>query len=141
MVGTIDFTYDAERDLVIARPVWTIATDEDCKVWHKQWSDCLSRFGRKIDCIIMLDDFHVEPQIAAAWGSYRASITNDYFRFTCRVGQDWDLRTTTLTESARHNLPSTQADSVDEAIERILAARRQAGVPEKPDPNAQSQLS
>jgi len=135
MSGIIDFAYDAENDAVIARPVWTISTTEDCRVWHKQWSDYLAQFGRKMDCVIVLDDFHVEPQIAEAWGEYRALITKDYFRFTCRVGQDWELRSTTLTESARHNLPATQADSLDEAIEAIRSARRRAGVSEKPSPN------
>jgi hypothetical protein len=141
MVGTIDFTYDAARDLVIARPVWTIATLEDCEVWHKQWSDYLSRFGRKMDCIIVLDDFHVEQPIATLWGEYRARLTNEHHRFSCRVRSDWNVRTAVLASGALHNVAASEADSVDKAIEVIRAARRQAGLPEKPSSDGSSRSS
>jgi hypothetical protein len=132
MTGRIDFSYDAENDVVIARPAWTIATEEDCAIWLRQWVDYLSPFGRKLDCIIVLDDFHVEARVASKWGEYRARLTNDYHRFSCRVHSDWNVRTAILASGTRHNVAASEAESVMAAMDRIRAARRQAGVPDGP---------
>jgi hypothetical protein len=132
MAGRIDFSYDTENDVVTARPVWTITTEEDCQLWHRQWSEYLAAFGRKMDCIIVLDDFHVAPEIAATWGVHRAEITTDHLRFHCRVHADWDVRSATLESSARYNIANTQADSVEAALAAIRHARRSAGVVDAP---------
>jgi hypothetical protein len=131
MPGTIDFVFDAENDVVIARPKWTISTAEDCEVWFKEWATYLSRFGRKVDCVIVLDDFFVDEAIAATWGEYRARLTNEYHRFSCRVHSNWSVRTYVLSSGARFGVASSEAESVEAALDHIRQARRSAGVPEK----------
>jgi hypothetical protein len=138
MPGSIEFTYDAENDVVIARPKWTIATQEDCDVWLSEWAAYLSQFGRKIDCIIILDDFFVEAEIAPLWGEYRARLTNDYHRFSCRVHSNWSVRTYVLSSGARFGVAASEAESVEAALENVRGARRQAGVPDKPSPESGS---
>jgi hypothetical protein len=91
-----------------------------------------------MDCIIVLDEFLVESRIAAKWGEYRAALTSDYHRFSCRVHSDWNVRMAILASGARHNVAASEADSVAEALETIRRARHQAGVPEGPAADAPS---
>jgi hypothetical protein len=131
MAGTIDFTFDAEADVVVARPRWTITSALECEVWFRQWTDYLAPFGRKVDCIIVLDDFYVDQAVAGLWGEYRARLTNEYHRFSCRVRSNWSVRTYVLASGARFGAAVGEAESVEAALESIGKARRQAGLPER----------
>jgi len=121
--GTINFTYDDINDLVVATPIWKLSTKEDCETWLGQWVSYLSRFGRRMDCVMVLDDFHVEGSIAATWGEYRARINNEHIRYSYRVHSDWMVRTFVLTSGLRYNAASGEAQSVEAAIEGIKARR------------------
>jgi hypothetical protein len=127
-LGEIRFEHDQEHDVVIATPRWTIATEEDCRLWQKQWVDYLQPHGRKLDCIMVLDEFHVAPEIAAVWGKYRAEINKRYIRFSFRVHSDLRVRTFTLTSGIRYDAATAEAISVEAGIEGILDARRRAGL-------------
>jgi hypothetical protein len=124
----IQFEYDGDHDIVIARPVWHIATEEDCRTWRRQWVDYLEPFGRKVDCIMVLDDFRVDAEIAAIWGRYRAEINREYIRLSFRVHPDLRVRTFTLTSGIRYDAASAEAASVEAAVEGIIDARQKAGV-------------
>src|SRR5512138_222356 len=78
MPGRIDFQYDSAKDIVIATPHWRLATKEDCETWYQQWDSHMSKYRRKMDCVVLLSDFHVEAAIASAWGEYRAKLNNTY---------------------------------------------------------------
>jgi hypothetical protein len=127
-VSQIHFQHDAEHDVVIATPDWNIVTEADCRVWHQQWVDYLEPRGRKLDCIMVLDDFHVAPEIADVWGRYRAEINRKYIRFSFRVHSDLRVRTFTLTSGIRYDAATSEAVSVEAGIEGILDARRRAGL-------------
>jgi hypothetical protein len=121
--GSIDFVHDAENDVLIATPRWRISTDEDCEVWYRQWVGHLSGYGRKMDCVMVLDEFHVDAAIASKWGEYRARINNDHLRFSYRVHSDWMVRTFVLTSGLKYNAATGEAASIEAAIEGIKALR------------------
>jgi hypothetical protein len=127
MPGTIDFSYDAAKDIVIAVPKWTIASLEDCEAWFRQWADYLGAYGRKVDCVVVLDDFHIQPRIAAKWGEYRAKLNNTYFRHSFRVHADPTVKLFIQTSGVRFHAASGEAATVEGAIEGILDARKKAG--------------
>ena len=126
MPGKIDFTYDTTNDIVIAVPKWNIETQEDCEVWYREWESHLSKYGRKVDCIVVLDDFHIHTPIASAWGEYRAKLNNTYFRHSFRVHADPTVKLFIQTSGVRFNAASGEAATVEGAIEGILDARKQA---------------
>ena len=128
MPGTIDFRYDAANDIVIATPKWMIESKADCEVWFRQWADYLSKYGRKVDCVVVLDDFHVDARIAAAWGEYRARLNNTYFRHSYRVHADPTVKLFIQTSGVRFNAAAGEAPTVEDAVEGILDARKKAGV-------------
>jgi len=127
MPGKIDFQYDAAKDIVLATPHWRLATKEDCERWFDQWDGYLSKFKRKVDCVVVLDDFHVDPAIAPAWGQYRAKLNIAYFRHSFRVNADATVKLFIKTSGVRFNAATGEAASVEAAIEGILEARKQSG--------------
>jgi len=127
MPGTIDFQYDAARDIVIATPKWRLVTKEDCETWYAQWDKYLSKFRRKVDCVVLLSDFHVDPAIAPAWGEYRAKLNIAYFRHSYRVQADSVVKLFTKTSGVRFNAATSEAETVEAAIEGILDERKRAG--------------
>jgi hypothetical protein len=125
--GTIDFRYDQLNEMVVATPRWTIRTREDCETWYRQWVDYLSTFGRTVDCVMVLDEFHVEPEIAKVWGEFRARINNEHIRHSFRVRADWAVRLFAATSGVRYNAASNEAATVEAAIEGIRQARSSKG--------------
>ncbi len=126
MPGRIDFKHDAVNDIVIAVPQWTIKSKEDCEVWFRQWAAGLSKYGRKVDCIVVLDDFHVDTQIASAWGEYRAKLNINYFRHSFRVHADPTVKFFIQTSGVRFNAAAGEAPTVEDAVAGILDARKKA---------------
>jgi hypothetical protein len=124
MPGKIEFSYDTANDIVIAVPRWTIETDQDCQVWFNEWATYLSTYERKVDCVVVLDDFHVDSRIASTWGEYRATLNNTYFRHSYRVHADRTVKLFIQTSGVRFNAASGEAATVDDAIAGILDARQ-----------------
>ncbi len=127
MPGRIEFTHDKANDIVVAVPKWTIASRQDCEAWFAEWDAYLSKYGRKVDCIVVLDDFHVDAQIAADWGEYRARLNNTYFRHSYRVHADQTVKLFIQTSGIRFNAATGEAATVEDATAGILDARKKAG--------------
>lgn len=128
MKGRIHFSYDQDDDVIVAIPDWTIETEEDCEEWRRQWVEHLERYGRRMDCAIVLDRFHVASDVAVLWGQRRAEINRKYLRFSFRVHSDVKVRTFVLTSGIRYDAASAEAASVEAAIEGIRDARKKAGL-------------
>jgi hypothetical protein len=128
MPGKIDFTYDKENDIIIAHPVWNIATIEDCITWYKQWDDYMSKFQRKMDVIIELKDFNVESSISLEWGEYRARLNINYFRFSYRLNNNLNTGIYTRSSGIRYFVAYDEAKDIESAYEAIKEDRRKAGV-------------
>ena len=127
MPGHIKFKHDKESDVIIADPKWHIVTEEDCKVWYDEWVSYLKIFGRKMDCIMVLDDFSVEPDVARMWGEYRARINKDHIRHGYRVNPDYTVSIYVKTSGIRYNAATAEAASVEDAMQAIFAARKADG--------------
>ncbi len=92
----------------------------------REWEAHLSKYGRKVDCVVVLDDFHVDTQIAARWGEYRAKLNNTYFRHSYRVHADRTVKLFIQTSGVRFNAASGEAATVEDAVAGILDARKKA---------------
>ena len=128
MKGTMEFNYDEKNDIVIVTPHWRIETKEDCEIWYNQWVDYLEKFGRKIDAIMVLNDFYVKAGVSVEWGHYRVKILKEYTRFTYRVSPDLATGIFIKTSGIRYNASTNEANSVEAAIEAIRNDREKNGV-------------
>ena len=128
MKGKIDFKYDEDNDILIATPYWNIETLDDIEVWYKQWIDYISTFNRKMDSIMILDDFHVKAGISVEWGRYRAKLVSTYTRFSYRINPDLSTGIFIKTSGSRYNASTNEASSIGAAIEAILEDRKKAGI-------------
>jgi hypothetical protein len=127
MPGYINFKYDKPNDIVVAIPNWHIVDENDCQVWYDEWVTYLKIFNRKMDCIMVLDDFKVESEIASRWGEYRAKINKDHIRYGYRVNPDFSVSIHIKTSGIRYSAATAEAASLEDAIEAIKAARAAEG--------------
>jgi hypothetical protein len=128
MNGTIEFQHDKINNLIIAKPKWIIETKEDCELWFKQWSNYFSKFGKKVDVIVVLDSFKVATAIAAEWGEYRAKLNNNFFRISYRVNPDLMTGIFIKTSGIKYHAQTKEAKTVESAIFAIKEEREKAGI-------------
>ena len=128
MKRKIEFQYDRSNDLIIATPHWAIETAADVAEWYSQYETYMQGYGRKMDMVIVLDDFEIKPAIAVAWGVARAKIHQNFTRFNYRVNPTSRVRLFVNTSGVRYDVATEEAASVADAIDGILAARRAANV-------------
>jgi hypothetical protein len=125
-MGTIDFRYDEAHDLIVATPHWNIETKEDVLLWFRQYEAYMHAFDRKMDFVVVLDDFTIGPAIGPFWGEYRAKVHQTYTRFNYRVHSNNRVKLFVNTSGARYSVSTEEAATVEDAIEAILAARERA---------------
>jgi len=125
MEGTMEFSYDSENDIVIATPHWRIETKEDSEIWYNQWVDYMSKFDKKMDAIMILNDFYVKAAYSVEWSKYRAKILQEYTRFTYRINPELTTGIFIKTSGARYNVSTKEASSVEAAIEAIKKDRKE----------------
>ncbi len=128
MKGTIDFEYNADNDIVIATPHWKIETLEDCEIWYNQWVDYISKYNRKMDVIMILNDFNVNASYSVEWGHYRVKVLKEYTRYTYRINPNLSTGIFIKTSGARYNASTNEANSLEAAIEAIMEDRKKAGI-------------
>jgi hypothetical protein len=126
MPGQIKFVHRALLDVVIAYVDWTIETEEDCLAWCDEYKRYFTgRFNRKVDLILELSKFHVNPRIATHWGKYRAQVLGEFTSRSYRVKQSALERTFMYTSSVLHGAPANHFQTIDQAIEALIKDRGQ----------------
>ena len=122
--GTIDFRYEPDHDLVIARPRWTLDTPSEVMRWYQLHANYFkARFSGPRDLITVNDAFDVVPRVATLWGSYRAKLHEAFVRYSVPVNNNARVRLTTNTSGVRYSLSTVEAPSLEDAIGAILAIR------------------
>lgn len=122
--GTIEFRYDAANDVIIATPHWNIETEDDVLVWFGQYEAYMKQFGRKLDFIVVLDDFKIGPGIGVYWGEYRAKVHHLFARYNYRVHSNNKVKLFVNTSGVRYNVSTEEAATIEDAIEGIKASRK-----------------
>ena len=121
--GRIDFQYDRENDVIIARPHWTIETDKDVRDWYDQYAAYMKPFGRKMDFVVVLDAFEIKTAVGVLWGEARARMHHEFTRFNYRVHSNRRVQMFVNTSGVRYNVATEEAATVEDAIEGIKASR------------------
>jgi hypothetical protein len=125
MKGTIDFSYDAQNDIVLQRPRWRLDMPVEVMRWYQLQAGYLSaRFRQRKDIIEVDTDFDVIPKVTSLWGQYRARLHELYVRYSVRVGSGAHVRLAANTSTVLHSLPSVERSTVEEAVAYILQMRR-----------------
>jgi hypothetical protein len=124
MHGTIRFRHDVANDIHFAYPKWYVETEEDCRVWAAQYEKYFSQFARKVDAIMVLDEFRIGPGIGSIWGKYRAECVARYTRYSVRINADARVSTFNATSAVLYRIGSREAPDVESAIALIRELRR-----------------
>lgn len=123
MLGTIRFQYDETNDLYIVHPRWHVETEDDCRAWFKQYEVYFSKLGKKVDVVLVLDDFRIGAKIGSIWGKYRAEVSTRFMRHSVRVHADARVSTFNATSAALYSASSEEAPNVETAIAFIRRRR------------------
>ena len=123
-MGRIDFQHDKMNDVVIATPHWKIETEADVIAWYEEYAAYFTRLGRRVDFVVVLDDFSIEPAIGSLWGEYRAKIHKDFTRLSYRVHASKRVKLFVDTSGVRYSAGRDEAASIEDAIAAILEARK-----------------
>jgi hypothetical protein len=134
MGGKIDFSYDAANDMVIAVSHWHVETEGDLEPWYREWADYFEKNfpGRRMDMVVELTDFQVNPAIASRWGEYRALIHKNFTRFSYRVHSNSRVRLFVNTSGVRFDASTSEAATIEDGIAAILQERLRAGEGSRP---------
>jgi hypothetical protein len=116
--------YRLSVDAVVAWVNWTLDTEEDVRLWVQEYHLYFGgRFGRKVDLILELSNFQVNPRVGALFGKKRAEILAEYTARSYRVKQGARVRTFMYTSSVLHGAPANEYPSIEGAIAALIAAR------------------
>jgi hypothetical protein len=128
MPGKIKFTYRAAIDVVVAKVDWSLETEQDVMTWCAEYKSYFhGRFNHKVDLILELSNFHVNPRVAAVFGKHRAQILGEFTNRSYRVNQQSRERTLMYTSSALHGAPANHFTSIEAAVAALLADRKRDG--------------
>jgi hypothetical protein len=124
MPGKIHFMYRALYDVVIAHVEWDIDTEEDLSAWAREYDVYFKkRFTRKVDLVLELSKFHVNPRLAEPFGKLRMRILGDYAHRSYRVRQGPRERAMMNTSRAMHGAPANHFETIDDALKAMLEER------------------
>ncbi len=123
--GSIRFEHDEAHDVYIIYPAWTVESEDDCKVWLQQYVDFFSRIGRRVDVILVLDDFKLGKNIGAVWGRYRAEVHKRFTRHSVRVHADAKVATFISTSGVIHGASTDEARDIETALKLIELKRQE----------------
>jgi hypothetical protein len=126
MPGTIQVRHDEANDIYVVQPKWLIETEDDCRAWLKQYETYFSKLGKKVDVVLVLDDFHIGAKIGPVWGKYRAEVSTRFMRYSVRVHADARVSTFNATSAALYSASFEEAPNVESAI-AFIRRQREAG--------------
>jgi hypothetical protein len=146
--GTVEFRYDDARDIVIARPRWTLATVSDVSRWYQMsLAYFMARYRGRKDVVVHNDDFDVVPRLSTLWGQYRALLHDSRMSRCVTVGTSARVQMATNASSVQHGVHTFERATVEDAIELIVSMRkselspRDESAPVSGDPPASSRHS
>lgn len=123
-MGTIDFEYDAARDVVIATPRWQLETEDDVRAWYAQYEAYFEPLGRRMDVVFVLDDFDIRPAIGVFWGEHRARMQQRYTRYSVRIHLRLGVKLYVGTSGKRHGAMTDEAADLESAFALLEEMRR-----------------
>jgi len=121
MTPVIDFQYDFQHDIVIARPRGRLESKYDVMRWYEVHSRYFrSRFHGMKDLVTVNDALDVAPSVVPLWESYRATLHENFIRFSVLVRSGGRPRP---ASGVHTTLTSTEVPTVADAIDAIMAIR------------------
>lgn len=134
MKGTIDFRYDFDNEIVIARPRWHIDTPAEAMRWYQLSSRYFTaRFSSPKDLIIVEDAFRVAPEVRPLWLGYRDKALDAFVRLAVYVTSSSQPRlafVTPVTSGARGSgVGRMETPTVEDAIAAIRRLRQDSESP------------
>ena len=119
----VRFEWVPERDIYIVYPIGFVRSEDDCKEWAKAFEEKFAGFPRRVDMVILLEMFSVDPAISPIWIRYRR-LTLTHARFCIRVASESDVFPTSPTRAVPSADLTKDAPTIPDAMDVIERLRR-----------------
>jgi len=128
--GKLKFQYRAEHDVVIVTVDWSVETEDDLEPWSEAYASYFrKKFKRKVDAILDLTKFQLNPRVARRFGEVRARVLQQYMGRTYRVHASSVVKTAMYTSHVLHGAPANEYPTVEAALKQLLADRARDAEP------------
>jgi hypothetical protein len=122
--GKLKFQYRAEHDVLIVVVDWSVDTEEDLDLWYRAYSSYFRKhFKDKVDVILDLTKFRLNPRMARRFGEVRAKLLREFTRRTYRVNVESVVKTAMYTSHVLHRAPANDFPSIEAALQQLVADR------------------
>lgn len=96
-----------------------ITSRADVEEWERKVRAKLQAFGGNLILLINLEELHVHPRAASAFGSVRSRVLSDYAHISFRYGGDAWTRSSINTSYALHGADSNLFATREEALDAV----------------------
>jgi hypothetical protein len=112
-----------ENDCYILYPCGHIATDSDVQNFEAEYNRVFAPLARKVDIVIVLDMFSVDPSILETWSHARKRMVEQYTNISVRVSSGGNLAFFLKKNAAKNSAYHDYEDDIVSAI-RLLQEKR-----------------
>lgn len=130
MSGSVEFEYDAEKNIVFTEDNWEIKTREDVDAFFAEYEKFFNGLNKKVFMISHIDGLLVHAGIASYYGEAARTAIGNYVLGFARWGMnDWarmTVRTTSLRVKLTVNIYDTREEAI-QAIEEMKGANKKEG--------------
>lgn len=120
----VDFSYDADRNILFTVDHGEIRTAADVDAFFAQYDRYLEQLGERVWVVANIDDLLVRGEIADVYGERARQTVADRVLGVSRWGSDSWARMTVRTTSLKANIPPSIHDTREQAVAAIEAMKQ-----------------
>jgi len=128
MPGSVEFEYDAKKNIVFTEDNWEIKTREDVDAFFAEYQKFFKGLNKKVYVISHIDGLLVRAKIAGYYGETARITIGNYILGFARWGtDDWarmTVRTTSLKAKLTVNIYDTREEAI-QVIEEMIKAKQE----------------
>jgi hypothetical protein len=121
----VDFSYDADRNILFTVDRGEIRTAADIAAFFGQYDRYLEQLGCRVWVVANIDGLNVRGEVAEAYGARAQQTIAGKVLGVSRWGTDSWARMTVRTTSLKANIPPSIHDTRDDAVAAVEAMKQQ----------------
>jgi hypothetical protein len=122
----IKLTRDTSTDIVeVAFDPCSLQTEDDVRAFFRAMGKKIAALPAPRDLIFCLDNVEVASAARKAYGSERAALAKQYYRYTARYAGLASTKVTVMTSGVMHKIDGIVYETRREAVEAVQVMRRE----------------
>ncbi len=119
---TVQFEYDAERNILHAVDDYEIMTPEDIESFVALYRQQLSKIGRKVHLVTKIDGLHIAPHMEGHYGEVARKVSSEWFINFARYGESALSRLGITDAAKKADFVTSVHKTREEAVKAVMAS-------------------